>query len=450
MSERIVSPGVFTRERDLSFLPVGIGEIGAALIGPTKTGPSFVPTVVNSFNEFKNIFGDFDPDFYLPYTVNEYLRSAGSVTIVKVGYLGGYSAGSVNLVVSGANATAAAADFPNTVVATFAPSALNDSGLGAVSASIGGDAKASSFSISLAGTNATASLTGQAVIGGDGISGALFSDGITANPLTPTIGSTAATQYVYKNFQSSISASRAIGYIDADSPITVESQTSGLDFASGTTTVNDTTYVTTITGNKDAQAARTPFIQSQSPATNLFRIYTRIDGEASNGHYVVIRNIKRPQNSNVSSDFSQFSLDLFTSEGNNLESYNNLTLDPTNANYLPKVIGDQFQTVTSAGEVVTHGEYVNQSQFIRVGDYDDKTFEGTPALQPMGYAAVLEPIISTAAVPTASFNHAQVKSGDVGTYNSSIPYGFKINDANVNAFSDEEIKNCVMYFYEPL
>ena len=276
MSERIVSPGVFTRERDLSFLPVGIGEIGAALIGPTKTGPSFVPTVVNSFNEFKNIFGDFDPDFYLPYTVNEYLRSAGSVTIVKVGYLGGYSAGSVNLVVSGANATAAAADFPNTVVATFAPSALNDSGLGAVSASIGGDAKASSFSISLAGTNATASLTGQAVIGGDGISGALFSDGITANPLTPTIGSTAATQYVYKNFQSSISASRAIGYIDADSPITVESQTSGLDFASGTTTVNDTTYVTTITGNKDAQAARTPFIQSQSPATNLFRIYTRI------------------------------------------------------------------------------------------------------------------------------------------------------------------------------
>ena len=445
MSERIVSPGVFTRERDLSFLPVGIGEIGAALIGPTKTGPSFVPTVVNSFNEFKNIFGDFDPDFYLPYTVNEYLRSAGSVTIVKVGYLGGYSAGSVNLVVSGANATAAAADFPNTVVATFAPSALNDSGLGAVSASIGGDAKASSFSISLAGTNATASLTGQAVIGGDGISGALFSDGITANPLTPTIGSTAATQYVYKNFQSSISASRAIGYIDADSPITVESQTSGLDFASGTTTVNDTTYVTTITGNKDAQAARTPFIQSQSPATNLFRIYTRIDGEASNGHYVVIRNIKRPQNSNVSSDFSQFSLDLFTSEGNNLESYNNLTLDPTNANYLPKVIGDQFQTVTSAGEVVTHGEYVNQSQFIRVGDYDDKTFEGTPALQPMGYAAVLEPIISTAAVPTASFNHAQVKSGDVGTYNSSIPYGFKINDANVNAFSDEEIKTNLEY-----
>jgi len=34
MAERIVSPGVFTRERDLSFLPQGISEIGAAIIGP--------------------------------------------------------------------------------------------------------------------------------------------------------------------------------------------------------------------------------------------------------------------------------------------------------------------------------------------------------------------------------------------------------------------------------
>ena len=34
MAEKIVSPGVFTRENDLSFLSQGIGEIGAAIIGP--------------------------------------------------------------------------------------------------------------------------------------------------------------------------------------------------------------------------------------------------------------------------------------------------------------------------------------------------------------------------------------------------------------------------------
>ena len=54
MSERIVSPGVFTREKDLSFLPQGIAEIGAEIIGPTSKGPAFVPTQVTSFAQFEN------------------------------------------------------------------------------------------------------------------------------------------------------------------------------------------------------------------------------------------------------------------------------------------------------------------------------------------------------------------------------------------------------------
>ena len=67
MAERIVSPGVFTRERDLSFLPAGIGEIGAAIIGPTISGPSFVPTVVTSFADFQIKFGSYSTDFYTPF-----------------------------------------------------------------------------------------------------------------------------------------------------------------------------------------------------------------------------------------------------------------------------------------------------------------------------------------------------------------------------------------------
>ena len=57
MAERIVSPGVFTRERDLSFLPQGIAEIGAAIVGPTIKGPAFVPTMISSFSEFEEMFG---------------------------------------------------------------------------------------------------------------------------------------------------------------------------------------------------------------------------------------------------------------------------------------------------------------------------------------------------------------------------------------------------------
>ena len=99
MAERIVSPGVFTRERDLSFLPQAIGEIGAAIIGPTKRGPAFTPTQVTNFQEFEEMFGGVDQRFYTPYAVEEYLRSAGVVTIVRVLGIGGYAADSVQLVV---------------------------------------------------------------------------------------------------------------------------------------------------------------------------------------------------------------------------------------------------------------------------------------------------------------------------------------------------------------
>ena len=184
MAERIVSPGVFTRERDLSFLPVGIGEIGAAIIGPTRKGPSFVPTVIRSFADFEATFGTHTRDYYTSYTVREYLRSAGSVTIVKVGHLGGYSAGTVNLVVSGATAAATTASFPNTVVSTFAPTTHNGTGTGLISGSLDtAGAPAGAFDFSIAGTNATASVTAQSIIEGAGITGALFSNTFGSDPL---------------------------------------------------------------------------------------------------------------------------------------------------------------------------------------------------------------------------------------------------------------------------
>ena len=65
MAERIVSPGVFTREKDLSFLPQGVADIGAAIIGPTKKGPAFVPTMISNFSEFEEMFGELDKNYYI-------------------------------------------------------------------------------------------------------------------------------------------------------------------------------------------------------------------------------------------------------------------------------------------------------------------------------------------------------------------------------------------------
>ena len=120
MAERIVSPGVFTRERDLSFLPQAIGEIGAAIIGPTSKGPAFVPTQISNFQEYEEVFGGVDNRFYTPYTVQQYLRSAGVVTIVRVLGLGGYQVDSLHIGVGGASPTLV---HPTESLAILAPSA---------------------------------------------------------------------------------------------------------------------------------------------------------------------------------------------------------------------------------------------------------------------------------------------------------------------------------------
>jgi hypothetical protein len=83
-NERIVSPGVFTRERDLSFLTQGISEIGGAFIGPTPKGPAFIPTIVRSQQEYVTQFGEADANHYMGLTAKNYLREAGVATIVRV------------------------------------------------------------------------------------------------------------------------------------------------------------------------------------------------------------------------------------------------------------------------------------------------------------------------------------------------------------------------------
>ena len=90
MAEKIVSPGVFTRENDLSFLQQGVANIGAAFVGPFKEGP-LVPTIVNSQAEFETLFGKVDDTYYTPLAVQSYLREAGTATICRVGGIGGYT-----------------------------------------------------------------------------------------------------------------------------------------------------------------------------------------------------------------------------------------------------------------------------------------------------------------------------------------------------------------------
>ena len=90
MAEKVVSPGVFTNELDQSFLPAAIGEIGAAIVGPTAKGPAMVPTVVSSFSEFEQKFGTTvksGSNYYSYLTslaAQNYLRHGNKLTVVRV------------------------------------------------------------------------------------------------------------------------------------------------------------------------------------------------------------------------------------------------------------------------------------------------------------------------------------------------------------------------------
>ena len=89
MAERILSPGVFSRENDLSFLTPAPGEISTALVGPTAKGPVEIPTVVRSYGEYLNVFGGAfksGSDYYTHFTTlaaQHYFEQGGTSLLVS-------------------------------------------------------------------------------------------------------------------------------------------------------------------------------------------------------------------------------------------------------------------------------------------------------------------------------------------------------------------------------
>jgi phage tail sheath protein FI len=58
MAEAIISPGVYARENDISFINPAPVAAGAAFIGPTVKGPVEEPTIVTSYSDYLRTFGE--------------------------------------------------------------------------------------------------------------------------------------------------------------------------------------------------------------------------------------------------------------------------------------------------------------------------------------------------------------------------------------------------------
>jgi len=389
MAEKIVSPGVFTRENDLSFLSQGIGEIGAAIVGPFSKGPAFLPTIVNTQSEFEEIFGTPDGTYYTGYAVQNYLREAGTVTIVRVGHLGGYSHETpLAIVVSGS-----AAQGGKKIVATL-HSTLTGSkeSTGFASSTIASPIGASSFSIIVSGSSAV-SASILPIDGND------IGDVFGESPF----GTKSVYAYTYfEKTATDTSASFATSSADVE---ILELPTQEF--------TTDTTY------------ASTPWVKSQlisGERSDLFQFHTLGDGNPYNTEYKVsIFNVKAAGVSGAT-DYSTFSVVIrgFSDTDRKKsvkETYNNVNLDPASPNYIAKIIGDRNLTIDANGKQNETGDYANRSKLVRVEVSPEGSFPIIAA--PFGHGAYYNPIRLASGALAAYVPSVIYTSGSVSNTASS-------------------------------
>ena len=382
MAEKIVSPGVFTRENDLSFLSQGIGEIGAAIIGPFHKGPAFVPTVVNTQSEFEEIFGTPDGSYYTGYTVQNYLREAGVATIVRVGHIGGYT--------------------------HAAPLGIKLSGVGTKDDKIIGVLHGTDNLADVDG-NITTELYDDVLLSSQpsasvfSISGSLLGTEISASVL-PTAGNDLSDVFG----ESSFGSKNVFAFKYFENAAT--------DFANHLANSGSQISLVQLADQdftQDTQHASTPWIQSQlisGERYDLFKLHTLGDGTYTNKEFKVsIFNVKAAGTSNAS-DYGTFSIAIRGYSDTDkspriLETFTNVTMDPASPNYITKVIGDQNITIDAVGKMTMNGDYVNRSKFVRV----ETVKEGASPISavPFGHGAYTNPILvggSESDVPAVIFS----------------------------------------------
>jgi phage tail sheath protein FI len=398
MAERIVSPGVFTREKDLSFLPQAIGEIGAAIVGPTVKGPAFVPTIVRTFNEFVEIFGDVTKNYYTPYAVEQYLRSAGTVTIVRVLGEDGYSNDVIKLYAISASVSRS--------LAYLAPSAGGASGAGDLSATTiaGGDVTTTDSSLVVSGSD----VDGYTVNLSFSTSSANYIENVFSGDAQTSVGAggTAVPVYLYANFKN---AQSTLNWVGTEA---VSASVDTINFAS-----------------TDYSNASTPTIQSQminGSRFNLFKVNTRSHGSNVNDDiYCVVSNVKAA-GSIAGSDYGSFSLAVHkVDDGTLIESWHNLSFDATSTNYLPRVVGDRYVTIASDGKLTYNGDWPNMSNQIYISDYSGLEF-APKTVVPMGHSALTNTVPGTTQVNAAQLVTSQTSENL--EFDTTIPYGFDFNN----------------------
>jgi hypothetical protein len=97
-----VSPGVYTSEKDLTFVTRQVGVTTLGMVGETTKGPAFQPIFISNYGEFQSFFGGLNatkvkdngaPQYELPYIAKSYLSQSNQLFVTRVLGFSGYDAG---------------------------------------------------------------------------------------------------------------------------------------------------------------------------------------------------------------------------------------------------------------------------------------------------------------------------------------------------------------------
>jgi hypothetical protein len=377
MEKVIVSAGVFTREKDESYLPTGIAQIGAAIIGPTSKGPAFIPTLVKSYDDYIVKFGGADGKSYVPYTVKNYLKNAGSATIVKVAGLEGYNSDAITVNFAGTGSDNSKLDKTLFVLAPCTSSTIPTA------------------SILNFGTSSL-----DFVISGSGnVSYSVSLDISKPNYITNVLGTSPnknSQYYVYANFPETQALVSAFA---TGSTLSASFINDGIQLSSS----NNTAYT----------ESSTPFIKSQPIGGikfDLFKFYTFNHGTPD--VKISIQDIKESGTPDTDgyATFTVLVRDINDTDKrpNILESYSNVNLNPKSTNFIAKMIGDQYRTIDNNGKITEHGDNPNKSQYVRVEVNDDIPVNAAP----YGFGKYQTPISGSTKFPEIIFVNSQYNGSD--------------------------------------
>jgi hypothetical protein len=168
------------------------------------------------------------------------------------------------------------------------------------------------------------------------------------------------------------------------------------------------------------ETPKSPYVISQNfggAPQNLFRVWALDDGEYANSNLKIsIENIAPSLTDTTKYGTFDLVVRAFNDNDNNrvaLESWRNLSLNPSSPRFIAKIIGDyttfyNWDAAQGSQKLITTGEYPNQSKYIRVSVVDDVlNGEMDAEALPMGFRGVPH-LVTSGSAPLGAWTDATV------------------------------------------